>query len=306
VEPSPASCGLRFRLADAPGDETPGTLTVHRAAGEPPTGWPEVAGREAAARGLTVSASPAGDRYLMCWDDGPSFLLSGSQVTVHGAADLTADELSWYLLGPVAAFWLRWQGRFLLHAGAVAFSGRAVALAAPSGRGKSTLVAALVGRGALGVADDLAHLETGADGWRVHPAAPRHLLWPDAADRFTPAAGVGAADCRWDKLAVPTAGRWAPADRPLPLAHLLLLRPAPPGAAPAVTPLSAGVAAARLLANLHAGWYGDAAVRARDLARTAELAESVGAAELVVPRDLDRLDEVAAVVERHAAGEAVR
>lgn len=65
-----------------------------------------------------------------------------------------------------------------LHAGAVALGGRAVAVAAGSGGGKSTLVAALVARGAPLVADDVVALEPGGDGLVAHPGPGALSLRP--------------------------------------------------------------------------------------------------------------------------------
>jgi hypothetical protein len=59
-----------------------------------------------------------------------------------------------------------------LHAGAVEVDGRVTAVAAPSGGGKSTLVAALVAAGARFFSDDVLALEGEGGAVLAHPGAP--------------------------------------------------------------------------------------------------------------------------------------
>ncbi len=77
-----------------------------------------------------------------------------------------------------------------VHAGVVAWGERAVMLPAPSGAGKTTLVAALLERGARYYSDELALLDP--DGW-VHPY-PRRLMVRDhlGRSRATPPEAFGA------------------------------------------------------------------------------------------------------------------
>jgi hypothetical protein len=71
-----------------------------------------------------------------------------------------------------------------VHAGVVSWAGRAILLPAPSGAGKTTLVAALLDRGAGYVSDEFAFLDVGG---HVHPY-PRHLIVrrPGGIERSTP------------------------------------------------------------------------------------------------------------------------
>jgi hypothetical protein len=77
-----------------------------------------------------------------------------------------------------------------VHAGVVAWGERAILLPAPSGAGKTTLVAALLERGASYYSDELALLDPSG---RVHPY-PRHLMVRDhlGRGRATPPEAFGA------------------------------------------------------------------------------------------------------------------
>lgn len=55
------------------------------------------------------------------------------------------------------------DGRLQLHASTVVIAGRAVAICGPAGSGKSGFALALMGRGALLLADDITWLETKGD-----------------------------------------------------------------------------------------------------------------------------------------------
>lgn len=87
--------------------------------------------------------------------------------------------------GPVLALALALRGQRFLHARAVSIGGRAVAFAAPSGGGKSTLGALACQRGAELVADDTLALAVDASEVRCLPGsrefgcgAQRPRCWP--------------------------------------------------------------------------------------------------------------------------------
>jgi hypothetical protein len=79
------------------------------------------------------------------------------------------------------------RGFDALHASAVTFGGMAVAVAGPRGAGKTTLMAALLRRGALLLADDVVVLESQTDGGVLaHPGPPLANLPADMS-----AQGIG-------------------------------------------------------------------------------------------------------------------
>jgi hypothetical protein len=94
-----------------------------------------------------------------------------------------ADEraLRLVVVGPLLGVLLAQRGAFVLHASTVAIGGRAVAFFGPSGRGKSTLTAALTQAGHPLIADDMTVIETAGDRPVVQPGFPRLKLWPDSA-----------------------------------------------------------------------------------------------------------------------------
>ncbi|MFM8357098.1 MAG: hypothetical protein ACKOET_00930 [Verrucomicrobiota bacterium] len=104
---------------------------------------------------------------------------------------------SWFLSHPPVTLALheiaKQQGRYMVHAAAVAEGGRGVLLAGASGSGKTTLALALVRAGFGFLGDDLTFLTRGPSGWRA-------LAFPDAVDvtpgtaRFFPEIAARAGD----------------------------------------------------------------------------------------------------------------
>jgi hypothetical protein len=104
--------------------------------------------------------------------------------SLDGAADLIVDDLQRLLAH-------RAGGLVFVHAGAVAWAGRALVLPGASGCGKSELVAALVRAGATYLSDEFAVLD-GAG--RVHPYARAIALrQPGVTRAWTPAPALGGA-----------------------------------------------------------------------------------------------------------------
>lgn len=120
------------------------------------------------------------------------------------------------------------HGLEALHAGAVVSGEGAIAIAAASGGGKSTLLTSLLADGFELLADDVVALETDGERILAHPGPP--LMTAPAAAPSLPGeelAAIGAE--RW--LATPV----SPEPRPLAAVVLLNRRP---GAATALRPLS--------------------------------------------------------------------
>ncbi|MFX9020101.1 hypothetical protein ABTN35_21005, partial [Acinetobacter baumannii] len=68
-------------------------------------------------------------------------------------------EIETFLSAGVAGAILHRRGQLPLHAACVARDGRALALAGPSGRGKSTLAAALAASGWTALTDDVCRVQ---------------------------------------------------------------------------------------------------------------------------------------------------
>lgn len=139
------------------------------------------------------------------------------RLNVYGPDGVRRDQ-AWMTAatsGLAAALLLR--GRLPLHAAAVVVEGRAVLIAGASGRGKSTLAAALMRAGGQVIADDM--VSPMVTGGRVvaAPVLPRLRLMADAARHFG-LTGPVAPDGKI--LVKPDAD---PLPDPVPVAALLLL-----------------------------------------------------------------------------------
>lgn len=110
---------------------------------------------------------------------------AGTRVTIDPALPLDASDIRVFLLGTVFAVLCYRRGLLPLHASCVRIGNAAVALAGPSGIGKSTLAAAFVRRGHALLADDVTVVDAAAaSGAWVRPAFPRLKLWRDAVERM--------------------------------------------------------------------------------------------------------------------------
>src|SRR5438874_2497420 len=126
------------------------------------------------------------DGYLLRFPDLADFLVSadGTSIRACPARALPADTLRHLLLDQVLPLALSRRGRVMLHASAVHVPGLgALTFAGPTGRGKSTLAAALASHGGRVLSDDCVALEPHAGGVQALPAYAGLRLWPDAASR---------------------------------------------------------------------------------------------------------------------------
>lgn len=149
--------------------------------------------------------------------------------------------------------WLESRGVTVLHASAVARGDRVVAFLGPSGVGKSTLCAELVGAGWGFVADDGLALEEDERGaWRCLPGPPWLRLWPSALEGRLgiPAAELPRVHETLEKRRLAVAGPdTAPPAGDLTLAAVYLLERAAEesGGAPDLSACTRGEALVRLV-----------------------------------------------------------
>jgi hypothetical protein len=113
---------------------------------------------------------------------------------------------------PLAALCYQ-RGMEAWHAAVAVRADRAVVLAGESATGKSTLLAALMGRGWRMLGDDLAAVTLCANGGlMVLPTRAEIRLWPDAVEQLGEAPGVGAgADSARTDVAGAPGSCWLPA-----------------------------------------------------------------------------------------------
>jgi hypothetical protein len=103
----------------------------------------------------------------------------GRRIRCHPLPGIPDTTIRHLLLDQVLPLALSHQGRFALHASAVALGSIAVGFAAQSGSGKSTLAASLAGHGAEMLSDDCLMAEEEGGEWRVLPYYAGVRLWPD-------------------------------------------------------------------------------------------------------------------------------
>lgn len=105
----------------------------------------------------------------------------GRIIVVDPVADADPRALRLSIVGPLLGAILAQRGNFVIHASTVVVEGAAIALCGPSGRGKSTLAAALVRRGYALIADDMTVIDLRTTAPYVQSGFPRIKLWPDSA-----------------------------------------------------------------------------------------------------------------------------
>lgn len=268
-----------------------------------------------AAGGLVYRVERRGAQYLWRYPGLGEFTIAGDGATVlWDAQDAQTPDMAAALAGPVIGFALQLQGRTALHGSAVVVDGHAIGLLAPSGHGKSTLAAALMGRGAALLTDDVLMLRAGGDAVAALPGPSCMKLWPDALDEV-----VGLADWQglprhasWlDKRVLrvdhhPPAGHLAGAATPAwPVGALFMLWPSTPDSPIACTRLRGRDAVMALVANGYNAHL--LALEPRLLAAQLDvlrtLARDVPVSVLRYPRSFTRIAEVAdAVVAWGSAG----
>jgi hypothetical protein len=121
---------------------------------------------------VIVERGADGD-HLIRYGERASFWLSAAADSIC-CAPARPEDPAWqrFLLDTVLFVTSLLRGFQALHAGAVERDGEAVAFAATTGGGKTSIVAELVERGHPLFCDDILTLERGPNGLRAHPGPP--------------------------------------------------------------------------------------------------------------------------------------
>lgn len=107
----------------------------------------------------------------------------GGEIRLERSEDGCRADVEAALVSVVAGAVLHQRASLPLHASCVLIDGRAVAITAPSGTGKSTLAAALVSAGHRLLSDDICVIRFAEDGAVMAlPGAPRLRLYDDSAN----------------------------------------------------------------------------------------------------------------------------
>jgi hypothetical protein len=123
-----------------------------------------------------------GDRdTILIRAGGLRFLLRhGREIVLDAPPGSHAGEIETFLFSIVAGALMHQRGELALHASCVVIGHRAIAMAGPSGRGKSTMAAALVAAGHALLSDDICRLCITGDQAFAAQGPARIRLWPDA------------------------------------------------------------------------------------------------------------------------------
>jgi hypothetical protein len=138
---------------------------------------------------LAIEYGTAGD-VLFTYGDRARFRLDASHGSLQCAPLREGMHWQQVLLGRILPDVAIIRGYEALHASAVQSPLGIVALAAPSGVGKTTLALELVRRGWPLVTDDVLTLELSAPGVRAHPGAPHTNVGGGAAAELAPQLGA--------------------------------------------------------------------------------------------------------------------
>ena len=153
------------------------------------------------------------------------YLVSGGRRVVIEPAG-TGDDAAVraFLLGTVFAMLCHQRGLYPLHASSVRIGNVCIAMAGPSGIGKSTMAAALVQCGAVLAADDVTVIDLSAPGSpMVFPAYPQMKLWRDSLDGLNISAeGLQRVRRTFEKFTVPAAISFETSAVPLAAIYVLL------------------------------------------------------------------------------------
>jgi len=108
------------------------------------------------------------------------YVQAGRRVVLEYDEDIPLSEVEAFLVSVVAGVILHQRGVLALHASAVVYGGKAIALTGASGRGKSTLAAALAADGWPLLTDDICRIDFTDKGPMAMPGLSSLRLWPDA------------------------------------------------------------------------------------------------------------------------------
>lgn len=226
----------------------------------------------------------------------------GTSIRVAPEPGAKPEDVRLYLTGAMFGVILHQRGILPLHASCVAIDGQGAAFAAPSGTGKSTIVAALLRRGATFVSDDICAM-TPVDSGRsyVWPGASRMKLdtpgmaaLADVTDGLEPAGGPRG------KFHVPVeTGQADPA--PVPLSRVYLLSDGE--GSPRLERLNGLEAISALVDETYLLTYATSlGLTSQVFRRAAELARTLSVSRLIRPRGFEHLDATLDLIQRDLRG----
>lgn len=258
-----------------------------------------------AADGVTFDYSDA-DGVFMAWPGVAAVrIVDNSNVLVEPYHGVPEAYLAFPILGPVMAWVLQKRGLQIFHASAVEVNGACLAFMGDKLAGKSTTAAAFVREGHRLITDDLLAVDM-SDAKRplVHPAFPQIKLGEDSAQsvRIDGATALPLVyegfTKRQHKLPDMFCGT-------ISASHFLVLKRE--GTRPRMEELGAADDLRALMRFGYASRFGSAPYstleRAADFRNCAGLTKACVVATVYVPPDLNRLDELVAMMVEHVTEE---
>ena len=245
----------------------------------------------------SVSARP-GEASGWAPGAGRFMVRGGTDIVIDPMPNADDRALRLAVVGPLLGVILTQRSRFVLHASTVAIDDWAVAFAGPSGRGKSTLVAALHDRGYPLIADDMTVIDAQQTPPIVQPGFPRVKLWPDSASALSH-------DIEELPLIHPERTKRSVASErfhqdALPIARCYLLED---GDAESSAEIAGPEAVLTLIRSTYqASWMHDSGAAGANLVQCAALANSGVVRRLARRRDFSVLPAVLDFIERDVRG----
>lgn len=220
----------------------------------------------------------------------------GNRITIAPHDGASQAAIVAFLAGRPFAALAYQRGWLSIHGGAVLGSRGVAVFAAPGGTGKSTLLSALDLAGHHLLSDDAALVRESAGPLFVWPTSQRFRLHPDSAQSLGIDTRTGASVREgFAKIAIPFT---RPVKQPATLDRVFLLRRA--GNRAMIEPLSLVEAVSGLIANINRPALAEL-IRGKSaiLEHAAAVARTVPVLRLTIPDQLDRLDEVSALLAAH-------
>ncbi len=215
-----------------------------------------------------------------------------------GVSNATINHL---FLNQVKPLVLSLEGKIVLHASAIEMNGDAVAFAAPTGQGKSTLAASFAMSGNPFLTDDSLILEKSENaGYLVQPSHPSVRLWSDSRQHLISKEMKWAPDTQYtSKIRVPAADGIPYYDQICALKAIYILDANHD--AVTIEPIASQEAIIQMVSHSFILDTEDRTVIARQFDWFAKFVESVPCFQLAFPRCFEALPTVHAALRQHVA-----